>query len=117
MAGGATRWERQKALFQQALDRLPAERREVLDAARASDAPLADEVAAMLDAHDRDDGALDAPALPPSLTRADPLVGADVDGKYRIEARLGRGGMGSVYRATHLWTGRPVAVKIIAPEF
>lgn len=44
-------------------------------------------------------------------------IGQTLDGKYRIERELGRGGMGTVYLATHLGTERPVAVKIIAPQF
>ncbi len=44
-------------------------------------------------------------------------IGQTLDGKYRIERELGRGGMGTVYLATHLGTERPVAVKIIAPQY
>ena len=45
------------------------------------------------------------------------LVGEKLDGKYQIERELGRGGMGTVYLATHLGTERPVAVKVIVPQF
>ncbi len=45
------------------------------------------------------------------------FAGQTLDGKYHIERELGRGGMGTVYLATHLGTERPVAVKIIAPQF
>jgi serine/threonine protein kinase len=40
-----------------------------------------------------------------------------LDGKYLIERLLGQGGMGAVYRATHLGTKRTVAIKIIHPQF
>jgi serine/threonine protein kinase len=36
-----------------------------------------------------------------------------LDGKYRIEAQVGQGGMGAVYRGTHLHTTRTVAIKVI----
>ncbi|MCD9188217.1 MAG: serine/threonine protein kinase [Pyrinomonadaceae bacterium] len=44
-------------------------------------------------------------------------IGQTLDGKYRIESEIGRGGMGTVFLATHLGTERPVALKIIAPQF
>ena len=41
------------------------------------------------------------------------VPGELLDDKYRIENLLGQGGMGAVYRATHLGTKRIVAVKVI----
>ncbi len=45
------------------------------------------------------------------------LIGQTLDGKYKIESEIGKGGMGTVYLSTHVGTERPVAVKIIAPQF
>lgn len=44
-------------------------------------------------------------------------IGQTLDDKYRIERELGKGGMGAVYLATHIGTERPVAVKVIVPQF
>jgi serine/threonine protein kinase len=40
-----------------------------------------------------------------------PRLGQVIGGKYRIEERLGRGGMGVVFRATHLVSQKAVALK------
>src|SRR5690606_11961832 len=43
------------------------------------------------------------------------LPGAVLGERYRIEAQLGAGGMGVVYRATQLGLDREVAIKILRP--
>jgi len=40
-------------------------------------------------------------------------TGDVIDGRYRIEARLGKGGFARVYRAVDFKTGRPVALKLL----
>jgi serine/threonine protein kinase len=40
-----------------------------------------------------------------------------IAGRFRVEREIGRGGMGTVYRASHLGLERPVAVKILKQEF
>ena len=48
---------------------------------------------------------------------ADPFVGRVFDSKYELVARLGEGGMGTVYRARRLHIGDEVAVKVLHRQF
>jgi hypothetical protein len=45
-----------------------------------------------------------------------PQPGALIGGQYRIESRIGVGGMGAVFAATHVRTNRAVAVKWMLPQ-
>ncbi len=56
----------------------------------------------------------EAPASP---TPAGQLPNGRIVAGYRIEGLLGKGGMGSVYRATQLSMNRQVAFKVLAPRF
>ncbi|WP_182897259.1 Stk1 family PASTA domain-containing Ser/Thr kinase [Microbispora sp. H10830] len=46
-------------------------------------------------------------------TLTDPLVGQLLDGRYRVESRIARGGMASVYLALDVRLDRTVAVKVM----
>jgi beta-lactam-binding protein with PASTA domain/serine/threonine protein kinase len=56
-----------------------------------------------------------AAAAAASGTSGDPMVGRLLDGRYRIGARVARGGMASVYEATDTRLDRTVAVKVMHP--
>lgn len=43
----------------------------------------------------------------------DPMIGAELEDRYRVTARLGEGGMGVVYRAEHLIFGTQLALKVL----
>jgi len=46
----------------------------------------------------------------------DSLIGSVLAGKYRIDERLSAGGMGTVYRGTHVLMEKTVAVKVLRPS-
>lgn len=51
------------------------------------------------------------------LVEIDSLIGTILDGRYRLDGLIGEGGMGDVYRATHVRLETEFAVKLLKPEF
>src|SRR5579864_5854259 len=112
-------WQQVEEIFQEALQRDPAQRDAYLRQACHGDAELHREVSSLLAHHD--EGAdpepwaaqaavqlIDAPA---SLQPSQSL------GPYRIDSFLAAGGMGEVYRATDTRLHRDVAIKVSAARF
>lgn len=105
------------ALFDEALDLPPGERAGWLAASCVDDPALQDEVAALLEAHDRPGGVLDRP--PPADLAEAPLgdrVRQALSDRYLIETELGRGGMATVFLAHERKHDRRVVIKVLQPE-
>ncbi len=47
---------------------------------------------------------------------SDPYINTTIDGRYILHERIGEGGMGAVYRATHVLMNKVVAIKMINAE-
>ncbi len=128
------RWPHIEALLDRAFDLPPAERTALLEAAEADDPDLIREVRALLHAGDRAHALLEDSGLLLRWQRGLPATGAegplregpdaaDEDltgravGRYRLLEEIGRGGMGTVYRAERADGAfeHTVALKLIRP--
>lgn len=132
---------KERSIFLSALERTPPERAAYLDQACDGDLSLRRRVEALLDAHDREPGLVDAlaavnertPTIVPDDHGSPSGTGDDQDvlsflgpssapdclgviGPYEVTEVIGRGGMGLVFRARDPRLLRIVAVKVLAPE-
>ena len=57
-----------------------------------------------------------ARATPKPIKPEDPYIGSVLNGRFTIEAKLGEGGFGAVYKGVQNATGRRVAIKLLHPE-
>jgi serine/threonine protein kinase len=114
------RWRRVEELYHTALARAESERAAFLAEACAGDEVLKREVESLLAQPAPAVGFVDGPALATAAQMVNdvsaPVLTGQRLGVYELQAPLGAGGMGVVYRALDTKLNRPVAIKFLSDD-
>jgi len=119
------RWQQVEQVYSSALRRKPDQRATFLSVACQDDLELRREVEALLqqasetpsDSSWQDTATMQPASSPGIVSSCTELDAGQQLGPYRVEAIIGVGGMGQVYRAVDTRLGRKVAIKVSAQQF